>query len=129
MKSAEAPPSLNILVNRCILSVRGVRCGWNITDSSSNNRPKWFLDQYWSASDVPPGNIVETSVELDVPDAGAAMQTQTELMNTGDLGPYDKVLNSCVSHVCDILNAAGVETPAAQGSAQLKFLLNLLKGG
>ena len=81
-----------------------------------------------SAADVPPGDVVN-SVELDVPDAGAAMQTQTELMNTGDLGPYDKVLNSCVSHVCDVLNAAGVETPAAQGSAQLKFLLNLLKGG
>ena len=56
------------------------------------------------------------------------MTRQAELTAVPNLGPYDKIGNSCVSHVCDILNAGGKTTPDANGLAQLRFLLNLLKG-
>jgi hypothetical protein len=57
----------------------------------------------------------------------AATTRQTELLRINNLGPYDKIMNSCVSHVCDVLRAGGVAVPEAQGSAQLRFLLEMMK--
>lgn len=65
---------------------------------------------------------------IDIPDAGNALARQRELMNAGDLGPYDRITNSCVSHVCDVLSSGGVSTPDALGSQQLRHVFDLLKG-
>ena len=43
---------------------------------------------------------------IPIPDAEAARNLQKSLINE-ELGPYDVVENSCVSHVCDILEAGG----------------------
>jgi RHS repeat-associated protein len=75
------------------------------------------------------GLDVLASGGVDLPNAGAAMSRQQALMGAGDLGPYDKFMNSCVSHVCDVLNAGelpGVPEPGT--STQLKFLLKLVRG-
>jgi hypothetical protein len=81
-----------------------------------------------NAADISAGDVVRSGT-LDLPNATAAMERQSDLIGAGNIGPYDAVLNSCVSHVSYILSAGGIETPAAQGSAQLRFLLSLLKGG
>ena len=48
-------------------------------------------------------------------------------MDRGNVGAYDKIQNSCVSHVRDVLTAGGVETPDPGGSAQSKLLFKLMK--
>jgi len=78
-----------------------------------------------ATAEVPPGRVL-ASVEVPL-DAQAALAKQRALMGIDNLGQYDKVTNSCVSHVSDVLQAGGVATPAAEGSAQLRFLLDLLK--
>jgi len=57
----------------------------------------------------------------------AATARQTELLGVTNLGPYDKVTNSCVSHVCDVLRAGGAPVPPALGSGQLRYLLQLIE--
>ena len=61
-------------------------------------------------------------------DAAAAAARQAELLSIRNLGPYDELMNSCVSHVCDVLRAGGVAAPKADcSSAQIKFLLRMMK--
>ena len=43
---------------------------------------------------------------IKLPDANAAMQYQKNMINT-ELGVYDPIKNSCLSHVCDVLEAGG----------------------
>ena len=50
----------------------------------------------------PPANVKA----VDIADATAAMDYQKSLMHT-DLGPYDAISNSCLSHVADVINAGG----------------------
>ncbi|MDH5327552.1 MAG: DUF6531 domain-containing protein [Gammaproteobacteria bacterium] len=76
----------------------------------------------------PPSKPIKSSATIDIPDAQSAIAKQKELMDQGNLGAYDKIDNSCVSHVCDVLDAGGLETPAPQGSAQSKHLFRILKG-
>ncbi len=64
-----------------------------------------------------------------MPNATAALAKQSELMGKGNLGPYDLVNNSCVSHVCDVLDAGGFKTPSPNGTAQIKFLRKTIKSG
>jgi hypothetical protein len=67
----------------------------------------------------------QATVDVDA----AAAARQAELLSIQNLGAYDKVVNSCVSHVCDVLGAGGVAVPDAEGSAQLRFLLEMVKQG
>lgn len=63
-----------------------------------------------------------------VPNAGTAMAEQTAQLNAGNLGQYDEFLNSCVSHVCAVLNAGEVPgVPPKGDSGQIKFLVRLMK--
>jgi hypothetical protein len=55
-----------------------------------------------------------------------ATTAQAQMLRAGNLGAYNKITNSCVTHVCDVLKAGGVDVPDARGSAQLRFLLNSL---
>lgn len=72
---------------------------------------------------------VSRSVVVELNDAAAASARQRELLKIRNLGEYDKITNSCVSHVCDILGAGGKTVPPATSSAQIKYLLKLLKRG
>jgi hypothetical protein len=79
-----------------------------------------------SATDVPAGSVVR-SASVELPSAAAAMARQQELMAIPNLGSYDVIENSCVSHVCEFLTSGGELAPQQHGSAQLRFLLNILK--
>ena len=43
---------------------------------------------------------------IKLPDAEAALQYQKNMINT-ELGAYHALENSCLSHVCDVLEAGG----------------------
>ena len=74
---------------------------------------------------TPPGKVTGEK-EIFLPDADAAMKRQRDLMDAGDLGPYNVEKNSCLSHVCDILKEGGVEgVPAPKGRDQERFLKSL----
>lgn len=77
---------------------------------------------------VQDGEKLLGSAKVDLPDAVSAMARQAELEAIPNLGRYDKIVNSCVSHVCEMLKAGGERVPDPDGSAQLRFLLNLLRG-
>jgi hypothetical protein len=83
-----------------------------------------LLTKIVTASDVSPGatqgmGFLRVSAE--------AIDRQRQLIAAGSLGRYDRVTNSCVSHVCDILSAGGVQVPTANGRDQARFLLGILK--
>lgn len=64
--------------------------------------------------------------QVDVPlDAARAAGKQAELLRARNLGPYGKVTNSCIAHVCEVLEAGGVSVPSAIGSAQVKHITSL----
>ncbi len=44
--------------------------------------------------------------KIPLKDAEAARKLQKDLINE-ELGPYDPIGNSCLSHVCDVLEAGG----------------------
>ena len=72
-----------------------------------------------------PGKVLG-SMTIELADIEAAIAREEALVAGGSLGPYNKITNSCVSTVCDLLNAGAADgVPAASGSAQLKFLLRL----
>ncbi len=52
------------------------------------------------------GEVPVAVVEIPIPNAEAARNLQKQLINE-NLGEYDAINNSCVSHVCDILEAGG----------------------
>lgn len=79
-----------------------------------------------TTSEVNPGPPIK-QVRIPVLEPEVALALQRELLSIPDTGPYDKFTNSCVSHVCDVLRAAGVDVPEANGTAQIRFLLNLLR--
>lgn len=44
---------------------------------------------------------------IELPNAAAAMQFQRTVMEFNDLGKYDLIGNSCLSHVADVLSVGG----------------------
>ena len=66
---------------------------------------------------------------FDVPDATAAMNHQKSLMMTDeriiDLGQYNAISNSCLSHVADVVNAGG----GAMSKTQLGYAKFLSRSG
>ncbi len=79
-------------------------------------------------SQVDPGDVID-SRQVDLPDAEAAWKRQRDLMDQEDLGPYDRVNNSCLSHCCDIAKhgcAPDVPEPTTQ-TAQPKWVKSLPK--
>jgi RHS repeat-associated protein len=76
-----------------------------------------------------PAMPVVASGTVNLPNATAAQAAQKAQMAAGNLGPYDKVNNSCVSHVSSVLDAGGVKTPAPGvpgPSAQLRNLKKIV---
>ncbi len=55
-----------------------------------------------------------------LPDAENAMKYQDKVYDT-QLGPYNKMKNSCVDHVCEVLRQGGVDVPKSV-TRQIKFL-------
>jgi RHS repeat-associated protein len=64
------------------------------------------------------------SVPISIPDADSAMKYQSSMLGKGDLGPYDLKSNSCVTHVCNVLRAGGIDVPETP-RGQYKFLKDL----
>jgi hypothetical protein len=81
-----------------------------------------------TVDDADPGTLVRSKT-VEFPTADNAIARQEALRAQGDLGQYDAITNSCVSHVCDVLEAGGLTVPSPNGSAQLKFLLGLFRKG
>ena len=52
------------------------------------------------------GKTPITEVIIPIKDPAAARSLQKDLVNT-ELGPYDPITNSCLSHVFDVLEAGG----------------------
>jgi uncharacterized protein RhaS with RHS repeats len=58
---------------------------------------------------------------INLPDANAAMQYQKNMINM-ELGQYDALNNSCLSHVCDVVEAGGGSPVSRSRLGYGKFL-------
>lgn len=85
--------------------------------------------QIVTAAQAPPGPVTG-AVTVPLSNAQAALKRQAQLIKQGDLGPYDRITNSCLSHVADVVEAGGAKPPppSPAGSAQWRWWRNLFKG-
>ncbi|MBL1088130.1 MULTISPECIES: DUF6531 domain-containing protein [Streptomyces] len=65
------------------------------------------------------------SRDLDLPDAGAALNFQRD--NQGSWGPYHPLGNSCLTYVAHVLRAGGAEVP--EGKAAIPWARKFMGGG
>ncbi|MCV9933722.1 RHS repeat-associated core domain-containing protein [Flavobacterium sp. LS1R47] len=77
-----------------------------------------------------PYELVQTST-INLADADAAMKYQKESVKISDLGKYDAINNSCLSHVTDVLENGGEAPVSKTRLGYAKFLrrngFNLIK--
>jgi RHS repeat-associated protein len=66
---------------------------------------------------------VTKSVEVGLPRAEDAMRYQDKILGE-QLGAYDKMKNSCVDHVCEVMRQGGVDIPKTP-LGQIRFLKSL----
>ena len=66
---------------------------------------------------------VTKSVKVGLPRAEDAMRYQDKILGE-QLGAYDKMKNSCVDHVCEVLRQGGVDIPKTP-LGQIRFLKSL----
>jgi len=59
------------------------------------------------AKDFSPGSKAVKEIEIELPNAKAAMEYQQKLIDSWDLGKYDVYENSCLTHVTDVMEAGG----------------------
>ena len=76
------------------------------------------------SNEVAGAGTVLRSIAIEVNTGSTTVQSR--LLSQGNLDPYNKITNSCVTHVCDVLKAGGVDVPEANGSAQFRYVLKLL---
>jgi hypothetical protein len=80
-------------------------------------------------TDIVPDLTIKAQALVSLPDAGSAMEFQDQLLSIENLGPFNNVTNSCISHVCDVLMAGGItNAPDAVGSAQARYIMSILIG-
>jgi len=65
------------------------------------------------------GDEIRKKFELIIPDAAFAQEFQKNLVGK-NTGIYRLDTNSCLSHVCDVLKAGGVDAPIPDGSEAWK---------
>lgn len=59
---------------------------------------------------------------IELPNAAAAMQFQRTIMEFNDLGKYDLIGNSCLSHVADVLSVGGGEKVEKSEMGYARFI-------
>ncbi|MBL7703900.1 MAG: RHS repeat-associated core domain-containing protein, partial [Taibaiella sp.] len=59
---------------------------------------------------------------IELPNAAAAMQFQRTIMEFNDLGKYDLIGNSCLSHVADVLSTGGGEKVDKSRTGYARFI-------
>lgn len=78
---------------------------------------------------VPVGSPIQAMGTIEISNAAAGLALQQQLVTIADTGPYDPITNSCVSHVSQVLSAAGAQgVPPPSGTAQYRFLRRIVKG-
>ena len=70
---------------------------------TNNDQTKSYIDVRTDK-----GNATES---IPLPNAKGALLYQKQMLSAGNLGRYDLKNNSCLSHVCDVLKAGGVNVP------------------
>lgn len=66
------------------------------------------------------GNVPVHEAIIDLPDAQAAMNKQKNMINE-ELGVYDPIENSCLSHVCDIVEVGGTPSVTRTDKGYMRF--------
>jgi hypothetical protein len=80
------------------------------------------------AGKYPVGSPVQAQGTIEITNPAAGIALQQQLMSVSDIGPYNYVTNSCISHVSQVLSAAGAAgVPAPSGSDQYRFLRRIVK--
>jgi hypothetical protein len=59
------------------------------------------------------------SVTIPLPNASAAAATQARLLGQGNLGQYNLLTNSCVTHCMDVARSGGLEVPGMRDFATM----------
>jgi len=97
-----------------------------IDDINYNTHQVVTKEDYSQTKIVRAGNatknrVISHEAIVELPDPQAALEYQKSMINT-ELGEYDKINNSCLSHVCDVLDAGGAPAIERSRRGYFKFL-------